>query len=68
MEKDWVKVYATADEHHAEQVIIHLGENNIKAVYMDKEDSSFGTFGDNEIYVHESNAKKAAELITAFNK
>lgn len=68
MEKDWVKIYATADEHHAEQLIIFLGEHNIKAVYMDKEDSSFNTFGDNEVYVHESKAAKAAELVKEFNK
>lgn len=68
MEKDWVKIYATADEYHAEQLVIYLGEHNIKAVFMDKEDSSFNTFGDNEVYVHQSNAEKAVELLKEFNK
>jgi len=69
MEKDWVKVYASNVSYEAEIIKGMLLENEIDAVVVNRQDSSFVTMlpGMDEVYVHQSNEAKAKELIAAGN-
>lgn len=70
MEKDWVKVYASNVSYEAEIIKGMLLENEIEAVVVNRQDSSFVTMlpGMDEVYVHQSNEAKAKELIAAGNE
>lgn len=67
MEKDWVKVFGSQTSFEAEIIKGMLLENEIEAVIVNRQDSSFGTMlpGMDEVYVHNSNEVKAKELIAA---
>lgn len=67
MEKDWVKVFGSQASFEAEIVKGMLIENEIDAVVVNRQDSSFGSMlpGMDEVYVHNSNEGKAKELIAA---
>lgn len=67
MEKDWVKVFGSQTSFEAEIIKGMLLENEIEAVIVNRQDSSFGTMlpGMDEVYVHNSNEGKAKELIAA---
>lgn len=67
MEKDWVKVFASNVSYEAEIIKGMLLENEIEAVVVNRQDSSFVTMlpGMDEVYVHQSNEAKAKELIAA---
>lgn len=67
MEKDWVKVFASNVSYEAEIIRGMLQENEIEAVVINRQDSSFVTMlpGMDEVYVHNSNETKAKELIAA---
>ncbi len=67
MEKDWVKVFGSQSPFESEIIKGMLQENEIEAVIVNRQDSSFGTMlpGMDEVYVHNSNEGKARELIAA---
>lgn len=67
MEKDWVKVFGSNISFEAEIVKGMLLENEIDAVVVNRQDSSFVQMlpGMDEVYVHNSNEAKAKELIAA---
>ncbi|MBO9152967.1 putative signal transducing protein [Chitinophaga sp. GCM10012297] len=67
MEKDWVKVFASNVSFESEIIKGMLIENEIEAVIVNRQDSSFVTMlpGMDEVYVHNSNEAKAKELIAA---
>lgn len=67
MEKDWVKVYGSNISFEAEIIKGMLLENEIEAVVVNRQDSSFVQMlpGMDEVYVHNSNEAKAKELIAA---
>ncbi|MGN6511777.1 MAG: putative signal transducing protein [Chitinophaga sp.] len=67
MEKDWVKVFASNVAFESELVKGMLIENEIEAVIVNRQDSSFVTMlpGMEEVYVHASNEAAAKELIAA---
>lgn len=67
MEKDWVKVFGSNVSYEAEIIKGMLLENEIEAVVVNRQDSSFVTMlpGMDEVYVHHSNEAKAKELIAA---
>ncbi|WP_157986392.1 DUF2007 domain-containing protein [Chitinophaga alhagiae] len=67
MEKDWIKVFGSQSSFEAEIVKGMLLENDIEAVLVNRQDSSFGSMlpGMDEVYVHTSNESKARELIAA---
>jgi hypothetical protein len=67
MEKDWVKVFGSNISFEAEIVKGMLLENEIEAVVVNRQDSSFVQMlpGMDEVYVHNSNEAKAKELIAA---
>jgi hypothetical protein len=62
MENNWVKVYTTKDPVAAEILKQGLIENDIAAVIMNKQDSSYQTFGVIEVLV----SKKDFEAADAF--
>lgn len=67
MEKDRVKVFDSNISFEAEIVKGMLLENEIDAVVVNRQDSSFVQMlpGMDEVYVHNSNEAKAKELIAA---
>ena len=67
MEKDWVKVFGSQTPFEAEIIKGMLLENEIEAVIVNRQDSSFGSMlpGMDEVYVHNSHEGKARELIAA---
>jgi len=62
MEKDWVSIYSTDKLHKAGILIGMLSDNNIKAIEINKKDSSY-LFGEVEIYVKSSDVIRAKYLI-----
>lgn len=67
MEKDWVKVFGSNISFESEIIKGMLLENEIDAVVVNRQDSSFVQMlpGMDEVYVHNSNEAKAKELIAA---
>ncbi len=63
MEKDWGIVRAFGKLFLAEIAKEVLVDNNIDAIIINKKDSSYQSFGDIELYVHNDNIEKAKELI-----
>lgn len=62
MEKDWTKITTYYNAVQAEIVKQMLEENNIPAVLLNKQDSSY-LFGKIELYVHENLKESALTLI-----
>ncbi len=63
MEKQWVKLFITANPMQAEITKQMLEEHGVSAVIMNKQDSSY-RFGQVELFVHESEEAFARALIT----
>ncbi len=62
MEKDFVIVFTTAQDHQAEIAREILEDNDIKSVVLNQKDSMY-KFGDIEVYVHKDNLEKAEEIL-----
>ncbi|MGC9470230.1 MAG: DUF2007 domain-containing protein [Bacteroidales bacterium] len=63
MEKDWAKVYGFKDMYLAEIAKQVLSDRNIPSIILNKQDSSYQTFGEIEIYVHRDNLIRAKALL-----
>ncbi|WP_316750336.1 DUF2007 domain-containing protein [Pedobacter gandavensis] len=63
MENNWTKVFSTEDPFTAEILKQGLLENDIPAVVMNQQDSSYKTFGVIHILVHPENLEKAQAYI-----
>lgn len=63
MEKDWVKIYSSLQIHDIEIVKGVLKENNIQAITINKQDSSYLSFGEIELYVNNNDALEALQII-----
>ena len=63
MNKDWIKIYSTGANYKAELLKGLLFENNIEAVIINKQDSSY-LFGELELYVSVDDVVKAKHIIT----
>lgn len=66
MEKDWAKIRVYTNAIEAEIVRQMLVENNIPAVVLNKQDSSYH-FGKLELYVAEENKETALALMDQDN-
>jgi len=64
MEKDWVRLRAYSDAIRAEMAKQQLEENNVAAVLLNKQDSSF-KFGRIDLFVRQADAEMAKQLIGA---
>jgi hypothetical protein len=62
MEKDWKKIYVTTDFFRIELIRQALDENDIAAVIMNKQDSSY-RFGQIELYTHDADEAAALAII-----
>jgi hypothetical protein len=63
LEKNWVKIYSTAENYKAELLRGLLFENGIESVVVNKQDSSY-LFGEVELYVMTNDAIQAKHIIT----
>ncbi|MBC8987112.1 DUF2007 domain-containing protein [Pedobacter sp. N36a] len=63
MENNWTKVFSTEDHFTAEILKQGLLENDIPAVVMNQQDSSYKVFGTIHILVHPDNVDKANAYI-----
>lgn len=69
MEKDWVKIFSSDRPFEAEIVKGMLLENDIEAVLLNRQSSSYNITlpGQVELYVHESQEKIAKDLVHNHN-
>lgn len=63
MEKDFVKIYSSADPYQADMAHDILDENDIQCVVLNQHDSMIPSIGEIEIYVHESDETAALEIL-----
>ena len=63
MEDNWTKVYSTDKPYQAEMIVEMLDENGIVGVVINKEDSSFLSFGAVEVYVNKDDEERALSII-----
>jgi hypothetical protein len=64
---NWVKVYTTENSYSAEIIKQGLIENEIPAVVMNKQDSSYKNFGVLTVMVNEGDFEKAIAYILQNN-
>jgi hypothetical protein len=63
MEKNWIRIFTSADFYRSEIVKQVLTEHQIETVLINKQDSSHRSFGDIEVYIHQENFSNAIEII-----
>ena len=63
MEKNWIKIYKSTNFYQSEIVKQMLLQHNITAVLLNKQDSSYRSFGNVEVYVHQEDFDHAIELL-----
>jgi hypothetical protein len=63
MEKNWVKIFTSANYYQAEIIKQMLLEHEIDAVLLNRQASSHQSFGNIEVYVHQRNFSEAIELM-----
>ncbi len=64
MEKDWVCVFQTDQAYQAEIAREILENEEINCVVMNEHISTIPSIGEIEVWVHQDNQAKAAELLT----
>lgn len=66
MEKDWIKIFASDKLYQAEMVKGLLQANDIEAVVINRQDSSYLQVlpGLAEVYIHQSRQDKAKALLS----
>jgi hypothetical protein len=67
MENNWTKVYTTENAITAEIIKQALIENDIPAVVMNKQDSSYKSFGVLTVLVHQDKVDEAMAFIVENN-
>lgn len=63
MEKNWIKIFSSANYYQAEMAKQMLIEQHIVTVLLNKQDSPHGTFGDIEVYIHQQDFSNAIEAM-----
>ena len=63
MKESWINIFSSANPVEVEIVKQMLNENNIIAVTLNKQDSSYNLFGSIDLYVKEKNRTIALQLI-----
>jgi len=63
MEKDWVKIFTSANYYQSEIVKQVLIEHQITSVLINKQDPTHRSFGNVEVYIHQEDFSRAIELI-----
>ena len=62
MNKDWVKIYTSNQFFKSEIVKQVLIDNEVEAVLLNKQDSSY-KFGEVEVHIQQADFNKALEII-----
>jgi len=62
MEKDWIKIFSSADFFRVELLRQALIEEGVPAVLINKKDSSYG-FGQVELFISQENEESARRLM-----
>jgi len=63
MEKNWIKIFTSANYYRSEMVKQALAGHEIDSVILNKQDSLYRAFGDIEVYVHQNDFSNALEVI-----
>lgn len=63
MEQDWICIFKNSFIPKVELLKQLLLDNQIEAILLNKQDSSYPSFGEAELYVHQSSVLKAKHLI-----
>ena len=63
MKQSWVKIFSSTNPIEVEIIKQMLTENNIVAVVLNKQDSSYNMFGAIDLYVTENEQAIALQLI-----
>ena len=63
MEKNWINIFSSANPIEVEIIKQMLAENNIIAVVISKQDSSYNMFGPIDLYVNKNNQEISLQLI-----
>jgi len=63
MSKKWEKVYSALSLQQVEIMRIMLGQNDIPAVVVNKQDSMYVMIGEVELHVQQDNVMRAINLI-----
>ncbi len=64
MDYNWIKIYASSEPYKIELLKGFLEENNITAMSINKQDSSYLAFGEIELFVDAKDVLKAKNLIS----
>jgi len=63
MEKNWINIFSSVNPIEVEIIKQLLDENNITAVTLNKQDSSYNMFGTIDLYVTENEQEITLQLI-----
>ena len=63
MDSNWIIVYCTNQKYKIDLIKGVLEGNNVDCVIVDKQDSSYLSFGEIEVYTPKHYANKAKQLI-----
>lgn len=63
MDSNWIKIYTSSHPFQIELLKGFLKENNITAVSINKQDSSYLSFGEIELFVDSQDVLKTKMLI-----
>jgi len=66
MEEGWTLIFTTAKSFDAELVKTMCADQGIEAVILNKQDSTYLTFGEIEVFVKEEDQETAINLIKDF--
>jgi len=67
VKKNWINIFSSANPIEVEIVKQMLEENNINAVVLNKQDSSYNMFGTIDLFVNETEQETALQLINKQN-
>lgn len=65
--KDWITAFTTIQLYEAEMIADILKNNGINSVVLNQKDSSYNSFGEIRIMVHQEDSEKAEEIIKQLN-
>ena len=63
MGKNWINIFSSSNLIEVEIIRQMLDKNNITAIILNKQDSSYNMFGAIDLYVKEGNQTNALQLI-----
>jgi transcription antitermination factor NusA-like protein len=63
MEKNWVRIFSSTNYYQSEIIKQVLTQHHIDSVLLNKQDSSYHTFGKIEVYIHQKDFSKAIEIM-----